>query len=257
MPETPPPPPRSLPTPSFNFDPTRTQAYEFGLPPFEEADESEVVESPPGEPAWGAAFIPPAEPEAEQIGTGTGDLSFTPSPPPISDEPLEAAFADTAPLNLGDSAAAFDEEMAEAPVSEEPSEDLSEGAAAAAAEEVPDQAAADEEESVSAVASLVEEAAAFEAVAEPEAEPGIPVEDAVEPAPEAAEPAFTSAVSANGSGGLNGHGTDLLGVPSDVIDEIVRRTVERMSDDVIREIAWEVVPDLAARMIRKRLEGQQ
>jgi CheY-like chemotaxis protein len=42
-------------------------------------------------------------------------------------------------------------------------------------------------------------------------------------------------------------------IPQEVLDEVVRRAVERMSDDVIREIAWEVVPDLAERLIRKRL----
>jgi len=43
------------------------------------------------------------------------------------------------------------------------------------------------------------------------------------------------------------------------IDEIVERVVARLSDRVVREIAWEVVPDLAAAMIRQRLreiEGQ-
>ena len=45
-------------------------------------------------------------------------------------------------------------------------------------------------------------------------------------------------------------------IPSDLIDEVVRRTVERMSDDVIREIAWEVVPDLAEALIKKHLAGR-
>ncbi len=40
----------------------------------------------------------------------------------------------------------------------------------------------------------------------------------------------------------------------EVIDAIARRAVELMSDKVIREIAWEVVPDLAELLIKKQLE---
>ena len=40
----------------------------------------------------------------------------------------------------------------------------------------------------------------------------------------------------------------------EMIDAIARRAVELMSDKVIREIAWEVVPDLAELLIRKQLE---
>ncbi len=39
----------------------------------------------------------------------------------------------------------------------------------------------------------------------------------------------------------------------EVIDAIARRAVELMSDKAIREIAWEVVPDLAEQLIKKRL----
>jgi DNA-binding response OmpR family regulator len=37
------------------------------------------------------------------------------------------------------------------------------------------------------------------------------------------------------------------------VDEVARAVVERLSDRVIREIAWEVVPDVAARIIRERI----
>lgn len=39
-----------------------------------------------------------------------------------------------------------------------------------------------------------------------------------------------------------------------MIDAIARRAVELMSDKVIREIAWEVVPDLAELLIKRQLE---
>ena len=44
---------------------------------------------------------------------------------------------------------------------------------------------------------------------------------------------------------------------SEMIDAIARRCVELMSDKVIREIAWEVVPDLAELLIKRQLEERQ
>jgi len=40
-------------------------------------------------------------------------------------------------------------------------------------------------------------------------------------------------------------------ISESMIDEIVRRVVERMSSDVVREIAWEVVPDMVERVVRE------
>jgi CheY-like chemotaxis protein len=76
-------------------------------------------------------------------------------------------------------------------------------------------------------------------VVEPEPEPE-PV--FVEPAPVAAAPATTIT-------------TDQLS--PEMIDAIARRAVELMSDKVIREIAWEVVPDLAELLIKRQLEENQ
>jgi hypothetical protein len=42
-----------------------------------------------------------------------------------------------------------------------------------------------------------------------------------------------------------------------MIDAIARRVVEMMSDKVVREIAWEVVPDLAELLIQRRLEEKE
>lgn len=39
----------------------------------------------------------------------------------------------------------------------------------------------------------------------------------------------------------------------ELVDAVARRVVELMSDRAVREIAWEVVPDLAERLIRERL----
>jgi CheY-like chemotaxis protein len=43
----------------------------------------------------------------------------------------------------------------------------------------------------------------------------------------------------------------------EMIDVIARRVVEMMSDKVVREIAWEVVPDLAELLIKRQLEEKQ
>ena len=43
----------------------------------------------------------------------------------------------------------------------------------------------------------------------------------------------------------------------EMIDAIARRVVEMMSDKVVREIAWEVVPDLAELLIKRQLEEKQ
>jgi len=47
-----------------------------------------------------------------------------------------------------------------------------------------------------------------------------------------------------------------LGLSSEAIDAIARRAVEYMSEKVVREIAWEVVPELAELLIKKKLEEQ-
>ena len=82
------------------------------------------------------------------------------------------------------------------------------------------------------------------AVAEPEPEPMVaePVAAEVEPAPVASAPA--ASITADQ-------------LTPEMIDAIARRVVEMMSDKVVREIAWEVVPDLAELLIKKQLEEKQ
>lgn len=68
----------------------------------------------------------------------------------------------------------------------------------------------------------------------------------VEPEPEVQSvPASVKSVSAPLSQGE---------LSPEMIDAIARRAVELMSDKVIREIAWEVIPDLAELLIKKQLE---
>lgn len=65
-----------------------------------------------------------------------------------------------------------------------------------------------------------------------------------EPQPESVSSAVKSASASLAVGELS----------PEMIDAIARRAVELMSDKVIREIAWEVVPDLAELLIKKQLE---
>lgn len=79
---------------------------------------------------------------------------------------------------------------------------------------------------------------------EPEPEPA-PVFAAPIPAP-APEPVFAAApapAAANGNGRLS----------DDDVDRIARRVVELLGDKAVRDVAWEVVPDMAEVIIRDRL----
>ncbi len=63
-------------------------------------------------------------------------------------------------------------------------------------------------------------------------------------------PAAESAV-----GGEQGSGA--MQLSPEMIDAIARRVVALMSDSVVREVAWEVVPDLAERLIRQHIEDER
>ena len=70
----------------------------------------------------------------------------------------------------------------------------------------------------------------------------------VEPEP---EPVYTAPASAPATSVT----ADQLS--PEMIDAIARRAVELMSDKIIREIAWEVVPDLAELLIKRQLEEKE
>jgi CheY-like chemotaxis protein len=76
------------------------------------------------------------------------------------------------------------------------------------------------------------------------------VEAEPQPAPVSVEPAPVATVAPSTS-----ISADQLS--PEMIDAIARRAVELMSDKVIREIAWEVVPDLAELLIKRQLEDKQ
>jgi len=72
---------------------------------------------------------------------------------------------------------------------------------------------------------------------------------AYEPAPQVDRQSVATAAYASGVNAEN--------LSPEMIDAIARRVVEMMSDKVVREIAWEVVPDLAELLIQRRLEEKE
>ena len=49
---------------------------------------------------------------------------------------------------------------------------------------------------------------------------------------------------------LSGNGVDLT---EEQVDRIARRVVQMISDQVVRNIAWEVIPDLAEMVVKERI----
>jgi|CXWL01.1.fsa_nt_gi CheY-like chemotaxis protein len=85
-------------------------------------------------------------------------------------------------------------------------------------------------------------AAAAPAAASPVADFELPV---LSPPPAAAPAAPSAGYGGNGSGNLR--------LSDEDIDKVARRVVEILSERVVREVAWEVIPDLAEVVIKDRL----
>ena len=99
---------------------------------------------------------------------------------------------------------------------------------------------------------------------EPYESPAVPPELTPDPVPVFGETEFpmtdtsvahSSVASPSSSAPVTSFTSDQLS--PEMIDAIARRCVELMSDKVIREIAWEVVPDLAELLIKRQLEERQ
>ncbi|HSP34671.1 MAG TPA: response regulator [Thermoanaerobaculia bacterium] len=71
-----------------------------------------------------------------------------------------------------------------------------------------------------------------------------------EPQPQAKAEAAVEHTPAETAASSNGNGADLT---DEQIDRIARRVVQLMSDQVVRNIAWEVIPDLAEMVVKERI----
>lgn len=236
-----------------------------GLEVTAHGDEPAAMEVGPTEgvtSAWdreaeGARRAEPPAPEAEAVAEAqTMSFSLAEAPFAAVDEAAEAAETEASAETPAEPAAP-PEWVAEVEPAAEGAGDESESTPTKllAPSEFPSAAGRGEADAPSEPAyeeAASEGAAAWEAAveaAEPAPEPAVEARGETAAAEEVAagEPA-AEPVPANGSGAHAGGA-----IPPELIDEVVRRTLERMSDDVIREIAWEVVPELAERLIRKRL----
>lgn len=61
-------------------------------------------------------------------------------------------------------------------------------------------------------------------------------------------PAASASTSSSTSAGAKG-----AELTEEQVDRIARRVVQLMSDQVVRNIAWEVIPDLAEMVVKERI----
>lgn len=87
--------------------------------------------------------------------------------------------------------------------------------------------------------------------------PSVPPELTPDPVPVFGETEFPVADTPHAAVSAAAQSITPAQLSPEMIDAIARRAVELMSDKVIREIAWEVVPDLAELLIKRQLEERQ
>jgi len=176
----------------------------------------------------------------------TGERKFF-TEPEVAESP--APNAATAPVML-----AQEPESAPEPASEEvPRQLWEEPATDVSGFELESAPAVTESESLMPGASSFETATTFESEAAPVAEASSesqPVEDAVQ---ESAPAAVVAVASEQSHAAMS----PLSTLSPEMLDELVRRVIAQMSEQVVREVAWEVVPDLAERLIKQRLEEEK
>ncbi|MCG8461376.1 MAG: response regulator [Holophagales bacterium] len=99
----------------------------------------------------------------------------------------------------------------------------------------------------------VEPHAEVEAVADPAVDPHPGVEGAAGAMEEARAEAGTGDSAAGAGDSAAGAGEPVATLSDDDVDRIARRVVELLGESGVKEVAWEVVPDLAEVIIRERI----
>jgi len=216
----------------LSFDETPQDRYIPDTPYVPEAPAAPIAATAVAGFDWASASAPVVEPEpvfAEPVFAQ-----------PVSDEPV---FEISAPDSLDEpEPLRFEEE----PVNPTWPEPVAAPAWEAPAEPEPEPVApiwaAAESTSIYAPAfSQPEPAVDPEPAIDPE--PAVDLEPAFPPGPTlSAEPAYAPAAS-NGNGRLS----------DEDVDRIARRVVELLGDKSVRDVAWEVIPDMAEVIIRDRL----
>lgn len=251
--EVPAPAPESSPAPSpWDEQPPMADHHQFAQPAFEEkapeaepaADLHEEAESPFGAPPPVDDFRTDtrAFPRMNFEDLNAAASQAAPAAPPAAEAPAASPW-DEPPAFSGETKAfprmSFEDlQAAASQVSAAPETTAPWGEPApppapawSQPEETPAEPAAE-------VASAFEEPAAAPFAPASEPEPAAaPAWSAPEPAPAAAPQAASGALELN----------------DEQIDRIARRVVQLMSDQVVRNIAWEVIPDLAEMVVKERI----
>lgn len=88
-----------------------------------------------------------------------------------------------------------------------------------------------------------------------EQSPAIPITDEWSPAPQSSGEQRTEPAHVEES--VTSMPAEVAGLSSAAIDAIARRMVEQMSEKVVREIAWEVVPELSELLIKQKMNERK
>lgn len=233
----------------------------------------DVFAEPAPAPAWSA----PASEEENPFGSPEPPPPPPPAPAP-EPEPEPEPLAMEMEMPAPEEPSAVEEAFNAPEVAEEPSLSMDEsdreemqemmGAPASTPEFGEDtwsraQAAAEQEQPVEELfeaGESEEQPPVFEETVELQADttsPGIKMPEVVAPI----EPQFTAAVfepeataphiEAAAPAPVSGKAVE---ISDDAVERIARRVVELLSDRVVADIVWQVVPDLAEKMIRRELE---
>jgi CheY-like chemotaxis protein len=203
-----------------------------------------------------AAAPPPStvpdfsSPDAEAPSWSLPDEAASPFSEPADEEPrpvepVESLWSPTADTSSFDTSSAESFSTAgAAPFSEPFADDMADAAKEPLPEDLPFATETTPEPEPAPPSEPVwSPVAAAEAAAEPD-EPPVPA--SAQP-PAALTPDAPPMSIAARSGELSSELSD------DQIDRIARRVVELMSDQVVRNIAWEVIPDLAEMVVKERI----
>lgn len=172
---------------------------------------------------------PPAlQMEESGIGSGEEPKAFMDIPPALEESmqvvPTDASVLVTdlneQAMMVAEGQKKIDEEKAEMPREEEPVEE---------AREYPIREAGEE------AAEVVEEEAAPPAEEDVREQPRAELQTEPQPAPAAASPSE-------------------IAVSPEMLEEIVRKVVAELAPGIVTDIAWEVIPELANSLIKKRIE---
>ena len=210
---------------------------------FDEMQQMETEqEAPPPPEAPPAPEPSPWDEPAGEVAMGGETRAF---PKMTFDEMLAAQPAEPSPWDEPQPIQA-DTASWETPPAWSPAEEAEEAPAAESyAEPMPEEGTPFAEEAMSAPEDMYAE------VPQPESEPSWAPEAEAEAVAESEEPPIPSPALAPETPSIPiASARDLT---DEQVDRIARRVVELMSDHVVRNIAWEVIPDLAEMVVKERI----